>query len=95
MPTTIHPFQPEDWQDICRIHDAAKPHELKDSCDPRAFVPTEKDPEVEHLKLCQKLVAVGNGQVIGFVGVHENYLLCTSTRTLMAEGVGERSSMQA
>jgi len=89
MPTTIRPFQPEDWQDIYRIHDAAKPHELKESCDPRASVPIEKDPVVEHLKLCQKLVSVENGQVIGFVGVHENYLgwLCTSTRTIMAEGL--------
>ncbi|MCD6425249.1 MAG: hypothetical protein J7L35_07050 [Anaerolineales bacterium] len=73
MPTTIRPFHPENRQDICRIHDAAKPHELKESRDPRAFVPIEKDPEGEHHKLCQKLVAVENGQVIGFAGVHENY----------------------
>jgi len=74
MPFIIRPFQPKDWQDICRIHDAARPHELKGACDPRAFVPIEKDPEVEHLKLCQKLVVVENDQVLGFVGVHEAYL---------------------
>jgi len=39
----------------------------------QGFCPIKKDPEVEHLKLCQKLVAVENGQVIGFVGVHESY----------------------
>ncbi len=74
MPNTIRPFQPEDWQYICQIHDAARPDELIGSCDPKAFVPIEKDPEVEHLKLCQKLVAVENNQVVGFVGVDERYL---------------------
>lgn len=74
MPINIRPYQPEDWPDICQIHDAARPDELIGSCDPKAFVPIEKDPELEHLKLCQKLVAVENNHMTGFIGVHEGYL---------------------
>ncbi len=70
----IRPYQPEDWPTICQIHDSARPDELAGSCDPKAFVPVEKDPEVKHLRLCQKLVAVENDQVIGFIGIHEGYL---------------------
>ncbi|NQS91982.1 MAG: GNAT family N-acetyltransferase [Chloroflexi bacterium] len=70
----IRPYQSADWQSICQIHDLARPDELTGSCDPRAFVPIEKDQEVEHLKLCQKLVSVLDNQIVGFVGIDEGYL---------------------
>lgn len=51
------------------MHDLARPIELRGSCDPRAFVPIEADPEVEDLKGSQKIVAELDGRVVGFVGV--------------------------
>jgi ribosomal protein S18 acetylase RimI-like enzyme len=74
MQITIRSYQKEDWQVICQIHDAARPDELKGSCDPRAFIPLEKDPEVKHLQSCRKLVAEVNGSVVGFVGIQDDYL---------------------
>ena len=71
---TIRPYQKEDWQRICAIHDAARPDELRGSCDPRAFVPIEQDTEVEELKRSDKYVAVDGDKVVGFVGVDETYL---------------------
>jgi ribosomal protein S18 acetylase RimI-like enzyme len=67
-------YEEEDWQAICQTHDRARPDELAGSCDPRAFVPIEQDPEVEQLRTCQKFVACVEGQVIGFVGVDGQYL---------------------
>ena len=70
----IRPYEPSDWQRVCQIHDASRPEELEGSCDPRAFVPIEQDPEVAHLKKCRKLVAVLRGKVVGFVGIDGDYL---------------------
>lgn len=71
---TIRPYDENDWQAICAIHDAARPDELLGSCDPRAFVPIEEDAEVEDLKRSHKFVAVDGERVVGFVGVDEKYL---------------------
>ena len=68
------PYQGADWKIICNIHDRARPDELKGSCDPLAFIPIEDDEEVNHLKLCQKLVATINDQVVGFIGVDDGYI---------------------
>ncbi len=70
----IRPYESSDWQRVCQIHDASRPHELKGSCDPRAFVPIEQDPEVADLRKSQKLVAVEGEEVVGFVGVDGDYL---------------------
>jgi len=74
MTLTIRSYQESDWPFICLIHNLARPDELVGSCDPRAFIPIEKDPEVEELRQSQKLIAVIGDQAVGFVGVHENYL---------------------
>jgi ribosomal protein S18 acetylase RimI-like enzyme len=74
MPLTIRPFTDHDWPIICQIHDLARPDELAGSCDPRAFVPIEEDPEMEELRSSQKLIAEKSGEVVGFVGVIEDYL---------------------
>ena len=70
----IRPYEKKDWQAICAIHDAARPDELRGSCDPRAFVPIEQDTEVEDLNRSQKFVAVDGEKVVGFVGTDEKYL---------------------
>ena len=71
---TYREYQDTDWPAICRIHDLARPDELKDSCDPRAFVPIEQDSEVEDLKRSHKIVACEGDKVVGFVGVDEKYV---------------------
>jgi ribosomal protein S18 acetylase RimI-like enzyme len=70
----IRRYRDSDWEAICAIHDAARPHELRGSCDPRAFVPIEQDEEVEDLKRSQKYIAQDGGTVVGFVGVDGKYL---------------------
>lgn len=62
-------FKDEDWHAICRIHDRARPYELKGSCDPRAFIPIEQDPEVEDLKRSQKFVACDGDAIVGFSSI--------------------------
>ena len=71
---TIREYQDQDWSAICRIHDRARPDELRGSCDPRAFVPIEQDSEVEELRQAHKHVACDDEQVVGFVGVDGHYL---------------------
>jgi ribosomal protein S18 acetylase RimI-like enzyme len=65
----LRPYRDLDWLAICRVHDLARPLELRGSCDMRAFVPIEADPEVADLKRSQKIVAEVDGYVVGFVGV--------------------------
>ena len=67
-------YQEKDWESICRIHDLARPDELSGSCDPRGFIPIEQDAEVEDLKKCRKFVACEDQQIVGFVGVDDDYL---------------------
>jgi len=67
-------YQEADWPAICRIHDRARPDELKGSCDPRAFIPIEQDEEVEDLKCSQKFVACDENQVVGFSAIDEKYV---------------------
>lgn len=71
---TYRDYQESDWSDICRIHDRARPHELKGSSDPRAFIPIEQDPEVEDLKRSQKFIACDGENVVGFSSVDEKYV---------------------
>ena len=68
---TYRDYQDEDWNAICRIHDSARPDELKGSCDLRAFIPIEQDDEVEDLKRSQKFVACDGDKVVGFGAVDE------------------------
>ena len=71
---TYREYQDKDWTEICQIHDRARPDELVGSCDPRGFIPIEQDEEVEELKNSRKFVACSGEQVVGFVGVDEDYL---------------------
>jgi ribosomal protein S18 acetylase RimI-like enzyme len=71
---TIRSYKEQDWEAICRVHDAARPLELEGSCDPRAFVPLALDPEAEDLRRSQVLIAEEDGEVVGFAAVDDNYL---------------------
>ena len=70
----IRPLQEQDWADLLRVHDAARPDELDGSCDPRAFVPLAEDPEIEELKKSRIWVAETDGRVVGFTAVDGGYL---------------------
>jgi ribosomal protein S18 acetylase RimI-like enzyme len=71
---TYRDYHDTDWQAICRIHDRARPDELKGSCDPRAFIPIEQDEEVEDLKRSKKFVACDGNKVVGFAAVDGKYV---------------------
>ena len=71
---TIRPYRDADWEAICRVHDRARPDELRGSCDPRAFVPLAEDPTADDIHRCRKWVACEDDQVVGFVGVDGSYL---------------------
>jgi ribosomal protein S18 acetylase RimI-like enzyme len=70
----IRPLKIQDWPDVIRVHDAARPDELKGSCDPRAFVPLAEDPEFEELKASRVWVAEADDRVVGFTAVDGSYL---------------------
>jgi len=70
----IRPYHDQDWPAVAQVHDAARPDELEGSCDPRAFVPLEHDPEAEELKTSRIWVAEADGQVVGFTAVDGAYL---------------------
>ena len=58
-----------DFSRLVEIHDQARPIELRDSCDERAFVPLAQDEkDLEDFIKSKKLVAVSNETVLGFIG---------------------------
>ena len=71
---TVRAYSDDDWEAICRVHDRARPDELRGSCDARAFVPLAQDPTAEDIHRCRKWVACEDGRVVGFVGVDGSYL---------------------
>ena len=71
---TIREYRDADWEAICRVHDRARPDELRGSCDPRAFVPLAEDEEAVDVHAARKWVACAGDRVIGFVGIDDTYL---------------------
>ena len=69
----IRPYKDEDWDDLCKINDLSRPIELEGSCDPRAFIPLEKDDEGKaDILESKKLVAEIGESVVGFVAIDKN-----------------------
>lgn len=72
---TVRPYEEGDWHAVCRVHDRARPEELRGSCDPRAFVPLSEDAEYEQdFHRSNKLVACEGERVVGFVSVDGDYI---------------------
>jgi ribosomal protein S18 acetylase RimI-like enzyme len=71
---TYRDYTDSDWKAICSIHDRARPDELKGSCDPRAFIPIEQDPEGEELKRHRKYVVCDGDRVVGFFAIDGKYV---------------------
>ncbi|MHC5114950.1 MAG: GNAT family N-acetyltransferase [Planctomycetota bacterium] len=74
MDFTIRPYGPDDWPAICRVHDLARPDELRGSFDARAFIPLVEDPEGEYIADCEMFVAERGDEVVGFAGVDDPYV---------------------
>ena len=74
MDAIIRDYRPDDWPAICRVHDRARPDELRGSFDARAFIPLAEDSEGETIKACTMFVAEAGGDVVGFAGIDAPYL---------------------
>ena len=73
MQMIIRNYRPEDWEAICRVHDRARPDELRGSFDSRAFIPLAQDPEGEYIRQCDMFVAQLGEEVVGFAGIDDPY----------------------
>lgn len=72
---TLREYRADDWEAVCRVHDRARPHELRGSCDPRAFVPLAQDIEYrDDFRRSRKVVACDGERVLGFSGVDDEYI---------------------
>ena len=70
----IRDYARSDWEAICRVHDRARPDELRGSFDPRAFIPLAQDAESAYLGVCEMVVAQRGATVIGFAGIDDPYV---------------------
>ena len=74
MKVLIRDYRPDDWPAICRVHDRARPDELRGSYDARAFIPLAQDPEGEYIQACVMFVAHQGDDIVGFAGIDDPYL---------------------
>lgn len=64
----VRPYQPQDWDAICRVHDAARVFELQPTVGMAAFIPLADAAENEGLfDGALDVLEVGN-DIVGFVG---------------------------
>ena len=73
MGFTIRDYKPADWKALCRIHDRARPDELRGSFDAGAFVPLAEDSEGHYIQDCDMFVAQVGDEVVGFTGIDKPY----------------------
>jgi ribosomal protein S18 acetylase RimI-like enzyme len=71
---TLRPYSPADWDSLCRIHDAARVHELAASGLLDAFLTLEETAENEGLFDGAVVVAEAEGEVCGFVAFADGEL---------------------
>ena len=74
MDVIIRDYRPDDWAAVCRVHDRARPDELRGSFDARAFIPLAEDPEGEYINACAMFIAQHGDDIVGFAGVDDPYL---------------------
>src|SRR5262245_55491701 len=74
MDIVIRDYRADDWPAICRVHDRARPDELRGSFDPRAFIPLAEDTEARTIDECEMFVAQLGDEVAGFAGIDDPYL---------------------
>ncbi len=67
MPIVVRPYAERDWDALCRIHDAARLDELRDTVGLAAYLPLAETYENEELFSQPVRVADLDGRVAGFV----------------------------
>jgi ribosomal protein S18 acetylase RimI-like enzyme len=67
MALLVRPYEDNDWDAICRIHDAARLDELRSSVGPDAFLKLADTYEAEDLFGNPVWVAELDGEVAGFI----------------------------
>ena len=70
----IRPYTINDWDGICKVHDRSRPLEINGSINGTTFTPLKDDPESAALQQCRLLVACEGDRIVGFSGLHEEYL---------------------
>ncbi|HEY1180443.1 MAG TPA: GNAT family N-acetyltransferase [Phytomonospora sp.] len=73
-PPVVRPYAEADWPHICRIHDAARLDELRDSAGVEAFLTLEQTAEGEGLFDGALWVATVDGEVAGFAAFDDGEL---------------------
>lgn len=72
MDLVIRPYTSDDWEGVCRVHDAARPIEVAEYMPP-ATVPEMRDAGVVDGEFYESNVHVAgdsSGDVVGFIAVH-------------------------
>lgn len=70
----IRPYTPADWEAICRVHDAARPHELRSTVGIDAFLTLEQTGKEEGLFDGALDVLVADEEIIGFAAYGDDEL---------------------
>jgi GNAT superfamily N-acetyltransferase len=72
MDLVIRPYASDDWEGVCRVHDAARPIEVAEYMPPDT-VPVMRDAAIVDGEFYESNVYVachGTGEVVGFIAVH-------------------------
>jgi len=72
MELVVRPYSSDDWEGVCRVHDAARPIEVAEYM-PAEAVPAMRDAAIEDGEFYESNVYVAcdaAGEVVGFIAVH-------------------------
>ncbi|MHC5004429.1 MAG: GNAT family N-acetyltransferase [Planctomycetota bacterium] len=72
---TLRAYDQDDWPDVCRVHDRARPLELaRGGVDARAFRPMEEAAGDDEFFVSETIVACLDDAVVGFVSWNGDYI---------------------
>lgn len=72
MNVDVRLYRPDDWPQLCAIHDRARVDELRGSVDLAAFIPLERSAEPEGLFDGELWVACVGERVVGYVAAADD-----------------------